>query len=285
MAIVAGFVAFALLAAACTPGGGASTTTTQVTTTTVAPTTTTTFAGPQYPVGGAVVVGVGREPETLNPFIPGGDDPIVATIGQSYFAGVYDVDGFTLELIPEVVTELPTVANGGVTVNDDGTMTVRYQIVDEAVWSDGIPITGADFQFTFDTIMDPANRATRTIYQDITETEFLGKTFSYTLAAPTVQFELLFGVIIPKHEVEGTDFVADWNDTMWVSGGAFSFDTWSRGNDLSVVRNDNYWRSDPETGQQLPYLDKVTFKFIPETESLINAFKARELDVIQPPPS
>ncbi|MFV2000615.1 MAG: ABC transporter substrate-binding protein, partial [Acidimicrobiia bacterium] len=30
---------------------------------------------------------------------------------------------------------------------------------------------------------------------------------------------------------------------------------------------------------------KVTFKFIPETESLINAFKARELDVIQPPPS
>ena len=55
-------------------------------------------------------------------------------------AGVQEIDGFTLELIPELVTELPTVDNGGVVVNDDGTMTVSYTIRDEAVWSDGTPI-------------------------------------------------------------------------------------------------------------------------------------------------
>jgi ABC-type transport system substrate-binding protein len=51
------------------------------------------------------------------------------------------------------------------------------------------------------------------------------------------------------------------------------------------VRNDSFWKTDPDTGQQLPYLDSVIFRFIPETASLINAFKAREVDVINPPPS
>ncbi len=36
---------------------------------------------------------------------------------------------------------------------------------------------------------------------------------------------------------------------------------------------------------KLPYLDTVIFRFIPETASLVNAFKAREVDVINPPPS
>ena len=52
-----------------------------------------------------------------------------------------------------------------------------------------------------------------------------------------------------------------------------------------MVRNPNYWKTDPETGQQLPYLDSFIIRFIPETAALINAFKAREVDMINPPPS
>ena len=72
---------------------------------------------------------------------------------------------------------------------------------------------------------------------------------------------------------------------MWPSAGPFVFDTWQKGEFLTVVRNDNYWKTDPETGQQLPYLDSVTCRFIPETESIITAFRGREVDVIQPPPA
>ncbi|NHZ70014.1 MAG: hypothetical protein GWP18_00055 [Proteobacteria bacterium] len=140
-------------------------------------------------------------------------------------------------------------------------------------------------QFTLDTIMEPKNRARRTVYEDIVATEFLDKTFEYTLAAPTVRYESLFGTLIPKHDVEGSDFVADWNDRPWVSGGAFIFDGWEEGSDLTVIRNENYWRTDPESRQELPYLDEVTFRFIPESTDLIDAFKTRELDVVQPPQS
>ncbi len=301
VALLVLLIAFALVAAACSSSEGSgddettTTTTTaapdteETTTTTAAPetTTTTTEAKPEKPYGGEAIVADDQEPPTLNPLAPGGDNFIVSIIGQGYHTGIQEIDGFTLELIPELGTELPTTANGGVTVNEDGTMTVRYTIKDEAVWADGTPISGADFEFTYTTIMDPDLPVDKTTYEDIIpESIVVGdKTFEYTLSAPTALYELIFGLVIPKHSVEGSDFIADWNETMWVSGGPFIFDEWAKGEFVKLTRNDNYWKTDAETGQQLPYLDSVIFQFIPETESIINAFKAREVDIIQPPPN
>ncbi len=289
-------LAFALVAAAC--GDSTDDTTAAPVATTAAPTTAapdttaaattaapTTTEAPGKPYGGEAIVADDQEPPTLNPFVPGGDNFIVSIIGQSYHAGVQEIDGFTLTLIPELVTELPTVANGGVTVNADDTMTVRYTLRDDAQWSDGTPITGDDLQFTLDTILDPDLPVDKTTYEDIVDTQVGDKTFEYTLSAPTALYELIFGTLIPKHAVEGSDFTTDWNDTMWPSAGPFVFDQWQKGEFVKVVRNDNYWKSDEETGQQLPYLDSVIFRFIPETESIINAFRAREIDIIQPPPA
>ncbi len=249
-------------------------------------TTTTVTEAPGKQYGGEVVVADDQEPPTLNPYVPGGDNFIVSIIGQGYHRSPWQIDGFTLELVPELLTELPTVGNGGVAINDDGSMTVNYQIRDEAVWSDGVPISGDDFQFTLDIILDPDLPIDKTTYQDIINTEVGPKTFSFTLAQPTALYELLFANgMIPKHAVEGTDFTTDWNETMWPSAGPFVFDTWQKGEFVRLVRNDNYWKVDAETGQQLPYLDSVVFRFIPETESIITAFKGREIDVVQPPPA
>ncbi len=295
-------LAFAMIAAACGDGDDSTDETDAPTTTeameeetTEAPatteaaaeetTTTTEAPGPTKQYGGEVVVADDQEPPTLNWAVPGGDNAIVSLVGQSYWAGTQEIDGFTLELIPELVTELPTTGNGGVVVNDDGTMTVNYQIRDEAVWSDGTPVSGDDYQFTYEIITNPDLPVDKTVYEDIISTEVGPKTFSYTLSQPTAQYELIFGSIIPKHAVEGTDFTTDWNETMWPSAGAFVFDTWQKGEFIRVVRNENYWRTDPETGLQLPFLDSVVFRFIPETESIITAFRGREVDVIQPPPA
>lgn len=292
VALIVLLLAFALVAAACSSdeGSGDSTTTTAAettttvaeTTTTVAETTTTTEASLEKPYGGEAINGADQYPATFNGFI--NDNTVVSDLGNLWACGTQDISGYTLELIPEVVTELPTVANGGFVVNDDGTMTVKYTIRDEAMWADGTPISGDDYQFTLDQIL-ATELAIKTTYEDIVDTVVGDKTFEYTLAAPTLQAELLFGELLPKHAVEGTDLTADWNETRWVTCGPFQFDSASTGEFVTAVRNDNYWKTDAETGQQLPYLDSVTFRFIGETESLINAFKARELDMIQPPPS
>lgn len=292
-------LAFALIAAACdsSTGNDEATSSTPLTTsvpattaapaTTVAPATTaapSTTAPPSgKPYGGEVIIGQVQEPPILNPLAPGGDKLVVALIGQGYFAGVQEIDGFTSELIPELVTELPTEANGGVTVNDDGSMTVRYQIRDEAHWSDGVPISGDDFQFTLDTILDPDLSIDKTTYEDIIDTKVGPKTFEYTFATPTVLYELLFGIVLPKHAVQGTDFETAWNETMWPSAGPFVFESWQKGESITLVRNENYWKTDAETAQELPFLDTVIFRFSPNTEAMVTDFMGRLVDVINPP--
>ena len=282
-ASVALATAFSLVLASCSFGSEPTTTTTVATTTTASTTTTTTIPLPKHPYGGEAVMADRDEPPTLNGFLPTGEHkPIVSLIGQAYASGVWDVDATTLLLTPELVTELPTVSNGGIVVNPDGTMTVNLTIREEAMWEDGTPVTGSDFQFTFETIMNPAHPITRTTYDLIELTEFGEKTFSYRLSVPTVQFETLFGEIIPKHAVEGTDFIADWNDKRWPSNGPFKFETWEKDVSLTLVRNPNYWKTDPETEQQLPYLDSVTWRFIPDANDVFEAFRGRSVDVVNP---
>ena len=299
--LLAALLTGALLAAACGGGdeptvssnpqtpttGGESTTTTSTTvadTSTPEAATTTVADLPPRP-GGTVIIADDQEPPTLNPFVPGGDNFIVSVIGQAHLAGVYDIDAQTLDLVPELVTDLPTTANGGVTVNEDGTMTVRYQIRDEAVWSDGVPITGEDLEFTMERVLAPDSAIDKTTWDDIIAHETGFKTFEYTLASPTILYELLFPAIVPKHAVADSNFAVDWNDEMWPAAGPFVLEEWQRGEYLRLVRNENYWKVDQETGQQLPYLSRVEFRFIPETDSILTAFRNREVDVIQPPPS
>jgi peptide/nickel transport system substrate-binding protein len=285
-------LAFALVIAACGGESGESTTTTASpgttagpTTTTQAESTTTTVAGKPY--GGEVVIGWDQEPPTLNPMAPGGDNMIVAVIYQAWGCGTQDIDGYTLELVPDLVTELPSTANGGIVVNADGTETIKYQIRDDAKWADGTPITGADYEFTYQTIMNPDYPIFKQIYDTIIpESVKAGdKTFEVTLQQPTIQAELIFGTILPKHVLEGKNFIADYNDTGWLSCGPFSIESWNKGEFVKLVKNENFWKTDAETGQALPYLESVIFRFIPETASLVNAFKAREVDVINPPPA
>jgi len=77
------------LISACSPGGTSPTTTATPSTTVVE--TTTTDPRPKYDYGGEVLVGVEDQPTTLNPFVPNGDSPVVAMIGQSYLSGVYEM--------------------------------------------------------------------------------------------------------------------------------------------------------------------------------------------------
>lgn len=295
--LVIGLIAVACAGASdttTTPSPAASTTASQAPTSSAATTvtsgvvsSTTTAVGKAR--GGEVVIGDDQEPPTLNPYASGGDNFITRIIGQAHQVGVWDIDGITLERIPDVVTELPTVANGGVVVNDDGTMTVRYEIRDEAVWADGVPISGTDLQFTYEAIVGEqlaeVGIASNEVYASIVSTDVGAKTFAATFSKASILHESLFRIIIPAHDVAGSNLLEDWNDRAWVAGGPFEVSEWTKGQQLTLTRNPNYWKVDPEAGQQLPYLDTVVFRFIPETEALIRAFRAREVDVIQPPPA
>jgi peptide/nickel transport system substrate-binding protein len=282
-------VCFALVAAACDGGDDTALTTvagTEPATTLAAAlptsTTTTTSAPIVKTPGGEVVVAVEVEPASMNPFVVGGESPTVTLLGNAIHRGVQRINAFTLEYEPDLVTELPSVANGGVVVAEDGAMTVTYQIRDEAVWSDGEPVSGADFGFTLELILDPDLPIAKAVYEDIISTEIGDKTFSFTLAQPTPRYEALFSVVVPRHAVAGTDFLQDWNTVAWPSNGPFVFAGWTPGESIRLERNPLSFRRDAESGDALPYLDGVILEFVGGADAAVNSLRIREVDVIQP---
>jgi ABC-type transport system substrate-binding protein len=85
--------------------------------------------------------------------------------------------------------------------------------------------------------------------------------------------------LIPEHAVRSKDFLRVFDNVPWVSGGPFVFESWEDGSHISVVRNPNYFEFDPVTGQQLPYLDRIVFKFYAGREALVGALLAHEVDI------
>jgi peptide/nickel transport system substrate-binding protein len=61
-----------------------------------------------------------------------------------------------------------------------------------------------------------------------------------------------------------------------IGTGPFKFDgDWTPNDHLTVVKNPNYWRKD-QFGQQLPYLDKLTFKPVPDGSQMLNGLNSKE---------
>jgi peptide/nickel transport system substrate-binding protein len=65
-----------------------------------------------------------------------------------------------------------------------------------------------------------------------------------------------------------------------IGTGPFKFKDQVRDSVIDVVRNDSYWRKDAQ-GHQLPYLESIAFKEIPDGASRSNALQAGDIDVAQ----
>ena len=63
-----------------------------------------------------------------------------------------------------------------------------------------------------------------------------------------------------------------------VGTGPFRFESYEAGGSVSVVRNEDYWRTD-EAGNPLPYLDGIDFTIIEDSQSRVNALRSGELDL------
>lgn len=64
-----------------------------------------------------------------------------------------------------------------------------------------------------------------------------------------------------------------------VGSGAFIVDSYEPRGSLEVSRNPDYWMTDP-AGNQLPYLDSITFRVIEDSEIAVEALQAGNIDVV-----
>ena len=59
-----------------------------------------------------------------------------------------------------------------------------------------------------------------------------------------------------------------------IGTGPFKFAKWNRGDSVEMIRNEKYWNP------RLPYLDKVTYRFIKDVSAQVAALRAGDVDII-----
>lgn len=249
-------------------------------TSSVASTTTTTIALPTY--GGAITVGVVGTPDSLNPFLTAGNDDSLEAFRSLMWASAMRLDPQTLEPEPGVVEETPTLGNGGLTINPDGTMTVRYVIRRDAVWEDGTPIGFDDFLRTYEVATEASNVNPRfrarysTIVDGSVQGE--GREVSFTVERPTLEFVELFDVLLPAHQVEVSGFASAWDEDLWLSAGPYRY-LGRDGDTVEFAANPAAGLID-DRGNPLPYLDSLFVRFFRTEADAADSLFAGEVDVI-----
>lgn len=100
-----------------------------------------------------VFVRIDSAPNNMNVFLNGGHAPSTFVSRQT-FMPLGDLDPKTLEMKPLLVTSIPAVR-----VVQDGPKKGQYaydfELIPEAVWDNGTPVTGKDVEFTLKIILHP----------------------------------------------------------------------------------------------------------------------------------
>ncbi len=163
----------------------------------------------------------------------------------------------------------------------DGAQTITYSINPDAVWSDGEPITSADFEYTALEVRDGKDILDKSGYDKIESIETPDdQTVVLTLSQPYAAWRALFSNgygVLPSHILEGQDRAALMKDGYDWSGGPWIIESWDRGTSVTLVPNENYW-GEP------PHLDKVTFQFLTDTAAAFQALKSGQVDALYPSP-
>jgi peptide/nickel transport system substrate-binding protein len=180
---------------------------------------------------------------------------------------------------PELATEVPTQANGG--VSKDG-LTITYHLRKGVKWSDGAPFDADDVVFSTNVVLNKANNEISRIGWDrIAKIEEPDKyTVIYHMTKPYSPFvESFFSssganpCVLPKHILGNLANInkASYN-ALPVGIGPFKYQQWARGERVVMVANPLYFRGRPK-------LDKVVMKLIPDRNAMLSIVQAHEIDM------
>ena len=181
--------------------------------------------------------------------------------------------------------------------SEDG-LTYTFHLRKDAKWSDGEPITAADFEYSWKRLVNPETASPyafigdclkngQAIEQGKMDVEELGvkavddTTLEVTLEHPTSYFLSLIGSsgqfaplrqdIVEKY---GTDFAATSEKNVY--SGPFVM-TSSEDNVWTFAKNDNYWDKDSIN------LDKCELNYVENTDTQLSMYEAGDLDYVQVP--
>jgi peptide/nickel transport system substrate-binding protein len=180
--------------------------------------------------------------------------------------------------IPELITEIPTKANQG--ISPDG-KTITYHLRHNVKWSDGAPFDADDVIYTVAVAKDPKNLL---IAPDPWERVISASapdkyTIVLKLKEPYATFIADYfstqsaSCVLPKHILgPGTEINHAPYNALPVGIGPFHFTAYNRGSDVEMQANPYYWRG-------MPKLHEVIYKIITDQNTLMTQLQTGEVDL------
>ena len=259
---IVAMVALSLVAGACAGGGdgtdaGAPSDTTDQTVDTAEPVE-----------GGTLVAAIDADPGQLNPAIT--TSGAVHTASELMFNGLLDL-GPNLEPLPALAESWE--------IEDDGAV-YRFTLRDGVTWHDGEPFTSADVKYSFEEVLVKFHSRTKASVGaalasiEAPDDRTVVFRFDQPYAPFLQQLDVTEAPIIPEHLYAGTDPQQNPANAAPVGTGPFRFVSYAPGQEVVLAANDEYFR--PE----LPYLDEVILRVIPERANQIIALEEGEVDWI-----
>ena len=216
--------------------------------------------------GGTMVVGISSDPGTLNGAISGSFfDKVVAS---NIFSMLIRLNK-EMEPVGDLATEWH--------LSEDG-LSYTFKLQKEAKWHDGVPVTAEDVKFTVEDVILKLHPRSGTYSQFISGVETIDPyTLVFKLKKPFGAFINGLGYdffILPKHVYHGEDVKRHESNFKPIGSGPFKFKEWQRGSHIVLEKNEAYFKKD------LPYLDRLVFRIIPDASSRIMALEAGDIDYL-----
>ncbi len=147
-------------------------------------------------------------------------------------------------------------------------------------WHDGRPFTAEDVKVSFEQLLLRFHaRARAGLAPAIAAIETPdARTVVFRLHRPHPallrQLDVTEAPILPAHLFAGADPTTHPANQRPIGTGPFRFESWRRDDQVVLVRNPHYFKRD------LPRLDRVVFRIIPDANTQVNALLAGEVDML-----
>lgn len=211
---------------------------------------------------------------------PSGLDPHVQVVWDVLFilSGVYD----TLVYQDADGNFVPGLASAW-EVSDDGT-TYTFHLRDDVTFHDGTPFNAEAVKYNLDRIVDPETKSQKaaSLLGPYESSEAIDEyTVQINLSEPYAY--LLHGLSLNYVAMASPKALAEWGEEYelhQVGTGPFIFKEYVPQDHLTLVPNPDYnWAPEIYENQGPPYLEEVTWRFLPEPATRIPALEAGDVNI------
>jgi peptide/nickel transport system substrate-binding protein len=220
--------------------------------------------------GGELTYALATSPDSLDPHRSG------LAVAVRAFRTIFDslvVQGPDNSIQPWLATEW--------TVSEDA-KSYTFKLREDVTFHDGTPFNAEAVKYSFDRIIDPKTQAKNAValLRPYESSEVIDEyTIKINLATPSSGFlsnlsQAMLGIVSPTAaEKYGDQFVKNP-----VGTGPYKFVSWTENADIVVEKNEEYhWAPSIVENQESPYLDKITFKIIPEEATRIGSVQSSQV--------